>query len=63
MSSVIVDSRRRVTIPVPPGSNVLCETLSNGQIMLTPVEIVPKHKLEAGRLEDGSKVKFFSDLS
>jgi hypothetical protein len=61
MASVIADSRRRVVLPLPPGSTVQFELLSTGQILLTPVEVVPKHKLETGRLEDGSKVRFFSE--
>jgi hypothetical protein len=45
------DARRRITLPpmvgIKPGDAIDLEVLSDGRIMLIPVEPIPKHQLWA----------------
>lgn len=47
-----VDSRKRITLPketnIKSGDVLSFEVLETGQIMLTPVEIIPKRLIKAG---------------
>jgi len=58
-----MDSRRRITINIlNPGDVVQIIPLEDGKFLLTPVELVPKHIIENGRLEDGTKCKMFIEV-
>jgi hypothetical protein len=67
MSNPIVtaDSRRRITLGnLEPNSFVEMEILENGQIHLTPVELIPKHLIQKGQMiEDGTPCRIIHEKS